>query len=354
MKSYRVVIILALFGIVIAILVFFGEPNLRPSFHNDLSHLSIKKIDYNITVFTWEPPDWDDYYHFAVQKAIIYDHRDKQSPLYRLNNGEKISSVPELAGIIKSSILIAKQSDGAFDPTILPLTSLWAFDKGGRLPTPDEIRAGLQKIGYNKIHLDDSEVIQLPPGIQLDLGGIAKGTIIDEIGDYFDDHGFNNYLIEGGGDIIVKNTKPNGALWRIALRAPRIPGVPFESGKFEKGRLKPIGIVEIGKPGQKIALVTSGDYERVFRESGKIYHHLLDPKTGYPARGTASVTVIASTCEQADALATAAFVKGYDEGLKFLESLPNVEGLLIKDIGNGDVETAKTSGFPELIPITTD
>ena len=124
--------------------------------------------------------------------------------------------------------------------------------------------------------------------------------------------------------------------WSVGIQHPR------------KARGAVLGILSIGKKNESIAIVTSGDYEKYFEYEGIRYHHILDPQTGYPAKGTLSVSVIAGTCEDADALATAAFVKGFVEGSRFLNELKIVEGLIIRETDGEEIEIRTTSGFPPL------
>ena len=127
--------------------------------------------------------------------------------------------------------------------------------------------------------------------------------------------------------------------------------MPITSPDFEPTKLGIIGTVSISETGEKRAIVTSGDYQNRFVEGGRLYHHLLDPATGYPARGLCAVTVIAPTCTEADALSTTAFILGWEKGFVLLESLPKVEGLFIRETHNG-LETRTTSDFPKVTPLS--
>jgi thiamine biosynthesis lipoprotein len=230
-------------------------------------------------------PEWDPLFEAADHRAWEFDHRYPDSPLGELNRRGSAVLPPEVYSVVSEAVVIATLSDGAFDPTILPLTSLWSFDTGGRLPDPAEIREALPRVDYRRIDLEPQGRVSLPSGFGLDLGGIAKGAVVDLLAALLD----------------VK--------------------------------------------GEKLAVVTSGDYERYFEKNGRRYHHILDPRTGYPAEGLVSVTVIAPSCTMADGLATAVFVLGARRGLALLESLPGAEGLVLSEAPGG-LSAAVTSGFP--------
>jgi thiamine biosynthesis lipoprotein len=234
--------------------------------------------------------------------------------------------------VLKTAQRIAVLSDGAFDPTILALTDLWAFDGGGSLPTDEQIDSARRRVDFSKVVIDKEGTVRIPEGFGLDLGGIAKGAVVDLISGYLYERGFKDFLIDAGGDILVSGVKQGETLWRIAVRHPR------ESQAV-------LGVIPLGEKDSRIAMVTSGDYERFFESGGKRYHHILDPRSGYPAGQVASVTVIAPTCEVADALSTAAFVLGPERGLKLLEEFPDAEGLLIAE-EDGNLTAWKTKGFP--------
>jgi thiamine biosynthesis lipoprotein len=250
----------------------------------------------------------------------------------RLNRGEAVAPPPEVASTLAVALEVASATGGAFDPTILPLVSLWDFDHGGRLPPAADIQEARRWVDWRRVSRDAQGRYRLPEGFSLDLGGIAQGAVVDLLGAWLEQRGLRRYLVEASGDILIAGQKGRNQPWTVAIRHPR-RGQEF------------VGILKLGEPGRKLAIVTSGDYERFFELGGRRYHHILDPATGYPSMGLASVTVIAPTCTEADALSTAAFVLGPQRGLALLESRPGVEGLLIAE-KNGKLEAEATSGFP--------
>jgi thiamine biosynthesis lipoprotein len=174
--------------------------------------------------------------------------------------------------------------------------------------------------------------VELGPGQGFDLGGIAKGAVVDSVADYLQGQGYPDFLIDAGGDILVSGLKQGRDPWRIAIRHPR------DSQAV-------LGVLSLGEKSLRIAVVTSGDYERYFESGGRRYHHILNPRTGYPAEGLVSVTVIAPDCTLADALSTAVFVLGPEEGLELLSKFTGCEGLLIAE-GAGRLIAWRTPGFP--------
>lgn len=285
-----------------------------------------------VLVSARRPPDWKDLFDFADRKAWEFDHRREDSSIGKLNR-EGVGKPPEeVLDVLRTARRIAVLSDGAFDPTILALADLWAFDGGGALPKDEQIDQARRRVDFSKVVIDEDGTVRIPEGFGLDLGGIAKGAVVDLISDYLYERGFKDFLIDAGGDILVSGVKQGENPWRIAIRHPR------ETQAV-------LGVISLGEKDSRIAVVTSGDYERFFESGGKRYHHILDPRSGYPAGQVASVTVIAPSCEVADALSTAAFVLGPERGLKLLEVFPDAEGLLIAE-EDGDLTAWRTIGFP--------
>ena len=295
----------------------------------------LKTIPLNMIVVGKKKPDWESIASFVDKKVSLYDHRIKGSPLFVLNKSGKAKLPSEVLSTVEEALSIASESNGAFDPTIYPLTRLWDFDHGGRLPSQKEIETAKSHVDYSRLIVTDEGFAKLPNGFGLDLGGIAKGAIVDLLADYLQQLGYEQFLIEAGGDILVSGLK-GSVQWKIGIKHPR------KLNEF-------IGIVSLGRPGKRLSIVTSGDYEQYFEVDGKRYHHIIDPSTGYPAGGVVSVTVIADSCTEADALSTAAFVMGFEKGLLFLKQKTNVEALLVRERG-GKLEAEETEGFP--IPVS--
>jgi len=209
---------------------------------------------------------------------------------------------------------VGELSSGNFDISIGVIKQHWCFNPDSAV-IPDRllIKRLLDRVNYKKISLKDKKVHFEESGMKIDLGGAAKGYIIDKALSVLKKAGIDSVIIEGGGDFRISGNHPERSKWRIGVRHPRKKG------------MKIAAIVETKATG----LATSGDYERFFFKDGIRYHHLIDPETGYPARKNISVTIIAETAFMADALATAVFIMGPDMGMDFIEKLESVEGLII-------------------------
>ena len=277
-------------------------------------------------------PDWKALFAYADAEAALFDWRRAEGPVGRLNRGEALVPPPEVAAALSAALEVARVSGGAFDPTVLPLSLLWSFDTGGRLPPEADIRRTLRFVDWRRVSVGVDGRVRLPEGFGLDLGGIAQGAVVDLLGAYLEQQGRHDYLVEASGDILVSGLKRGREPWSVAIRHPR------KSQGY-------VGIVKLGEAGRKLAIVTSGDYERFFEQGGVRYHHILDPATGYPSRGLVSVTVIAPTCTEADALSTTVFVLGLQRGLALLAGRQGTEGLLIGETASG-LEARTTAGFP--------
>lgn len=288
-------------------------------------------IPVTIIIYADSQPDWDIIFNFLKTKAQLYDHRIQGSPVQELNANYKAQMPGEVFRTLETALDIAEKSNGAFDPTILPLTQLWNFDNEPQLPDLPDILAARQLVDYTKVTLYGKNMIRIPEKYGIDLGGIAKGALVDSLADFFYKLDYDNFLIEAGGDIIISGCKPGNKKWIIGIRHPRDTG-------------KRAGELYVGTSESRVAVVTSGDYEQYFEQDGIKYHHIIDSHTGYPAKDVVSVTVIAPTCIEADALATAVFVLGKEQGLTLLEKEKDVEGLFIFE-ENGDLKTVMTEGF---------
>ncbi len=294
----------------------------------------LKNIPLSLIVVTDKKPNWDTIFAFVDNRVGIFDYRIEGSPIWRLNRDAKLTVRGTLKDVIVESLKIAKESNGAFDPTILALTKLWDFDEGGRLPSLKDIEERKKYVNYRQVSImdadDGSSIIRFPVGFGLDLGGIAKGAIVDELADYLEKRGYKQFLIEAGGDILVKGLKIDRK-WKIGIKHPR-----------KEGEL--IAIIPLGERGKRISIVTSGDYEQYFIKDGKRYNHIIDPRTGFPASSAVSVTVIADSCMRADALSTAAFVIGSKGAMEFLKR-EDVKGLLIWEVDDR-LFAEETDNFP--------
>ncbi|MFH0824474.1 MAG: FAD:protein FMN transferase [Pseudomonadota bacterium] len=221
----------------------------------------------------------------------------------------------ELLAIIRRALDISRRSDGAFDPTVGPLTKMWGFSGGEpRVPEPEHIREALPKVGWHLVKVDEAAgTVELPmEGMSLDLGGIAKGYALERAVEVIARHNIPAALINAGGDITAVGEKEPGKPWRVGVQDPR-----------DRRAIR--AVVEL----KDRSIVTSGDYERFLIKDDRRYHHILNPKTGYPVEGIRSVTIMTSDRTIPDGLAAAVFVLGTEKGLKLAESMPGVYCLII-------------------------
>jgi thiamine biosynthesis lipoprotein len=231
--------------------------------------------------------------------------------------------------VIERALFYAEISGGAFDPTVGPLVSLWGI--GGdnpRVPTQAEIDAVLPLVNWRDVELDRERrsVFLRQPGMAIDLGGIAKGYAADEAAAIVRKARLKRAIIDLGGNILTYGERQDGRPWRVGIQNPL-----DNRGAY-------LGIVEV----RDRTVVTSGVYERNFEADGLLYHHIFSPSNGYPAaNGLLSVTIIADSSIDADALSTAVFVMGYKRGLALLESLEGIEGIFVFE----DMSVRKTEGM---------
>ncbi len=267
-------------------------------------------------------------------EGVMSAHRE-DSELSRLNREGYPGPVAvslELFEIVRKGIQWSRKTQGAFDVSVGPLLKLWPLYRAEKiLPTGDAVAEALQAVGWEKVLLDSGgQTIRFRvPGMALDLGGIAKGYVIDRAVEELREAGIRSALVNAGGDLYAMGRKPDGAAWRVGVQHPR-----------RRGEL--IAVLEA----HEVAVVTSGDYERYFLKDGRRYSHIVDPRTGFTARGTASVTVVGPNATDADALATGVLVLGPEEGLRLVETLPGFEAAILSEAAEGGgLKFTPSSGF---------
>ena len=233
------------------------------------------------------------------------------------NGGGQLSE--ETAYLIERSLALNEETDGAFEITVYPVKQAWGFtDENYRIPSDAELAELLQLVGSNQLELDaeNKTVTYKKEGMKIDLGGITKGYASSRVADIFMKHDVQG-MINLGGNVQVYGPKPDGSDWRVAIQAPErteentLPWLSkAASGSAALAGLDYIGVLETNNQ----AVITSGGYERYFEKDGVYYHHIIDPKTGYPSDADlVSVTIISEDGTLADGLSTSMFVLGLDK-----------------------------------------
>lgn len=255
------------------------------------------------------------------------------SDVWNINHakGERVAVNEETRELILTALEFSRLSDGRFDITVEPCVSLWDFtsEDRGTLPDADELAAAAEKVDWTKVDVNDEGVL-IPEGMSIDLGAIAKGYISDRIADYFVEKGVESALLNVGGNVRTVGLKPDGSNWRIGIQDPE--GVRDQSI---------VGVATLGDN----AVVTSGIYERGFILDDVVYHHILDPDTGWSVQNElAGVTIVAKEACTADALSTTVFAMGLEEGSEFIENFDGVDAIFVTR--DGDISW--TSGLDGL------
>ena len=236
------------------------------------------------------------------------------SDIYRINHaeGKPVEVSAETAEVISMGLDMSRLSGGRFDITVGRLAELWDFNsEDPEVPDADDIAEAVSSAGYEKVHVDGLTVRVDDPETHIDLGGIAKGYIADRVGEYIEENGSRSAVINLGGNVVTIGERPDGTPWNIGVERPY------------SDRDEIIGAVEV----KDAAVVTSGIYERMFREGGRIYHHILDPETGYPAEtDLEAVTLRADKgCSaMCDGFSTICIMLGKDDALAFIEHMQEI------------------------------
>jgi FAD:protein FMN transferase len=289
----------------------------------------IKRLDLLMTV--WPRRD-------AAGKLLP----DSELQTINAEAGKRPTKVgPETLEVVQKSVWMGARSGGLFDITFYAMHGLWKFDEDLEVKIPDKeaIEKARRLIDYRKIKIDPEgrTILLEQAGMKMNLGGIAKGYAVDAAARVLERQGLTSFFVQAGGDLYVRGRKPDGKAWRVGVRDPR-----GREGEF-------FAMIEV----EDHAFSTAGDYERAFVKDGKRYHHIIDPRTGYPATASRSVTIWAKDAFTADAIDDAVFILGPEKGLELVDSIDDC-GAVIVDANNKVWVSKRLKGRVEELRPPTD
>ncbi len=246
--------------------------------------------------------------------------------------GKPVKVHKETIELIKKGLSYAVQSNGKFDITVGNLTKLWDFQsENPKVPDKKALADAAAAVGYRKVSIHGNEVTLADTGAALDLGGIAKGYIADKIKEYLLSQGVGNGLVNLGGNVLAIGEKPDKSAYTIAIQKP------FDAAGTAVATVKV----------KNQSVVTSGIYERYFKQDGRLYHHILDTENGWPYdNGLASVSIICENSVDGDGLSTTCFALGLEKGMALVEALENTEAVFLT--ADGGLHTS--SGMGNAVP----
>lgn len=267
------------------------------------------------------------------QRFSTYDPGSELSRFNDLSPGATLEVTAETARVTQYALGLAEETGGAFDPTVGPLVNLWGFgpaEQQSRLPPDDAIAAAAERVGYSNVTVSET-----PPALQkgplesvLDLSAVAKGYGVDAIAELLESRGFEHFMVEVGGEVRARGRRVDRP-WRVGVEKADAPPAGSAEDRMQK-------VVALWDQ----ALATSGDYRNFFEIEGRRYSHTIDPRTGRPVEhNLATVTVLADTCREADALATALSVLGPAEGYDWAEARGVAALFVSREPGDRLIET---------------
>ena len=305
---------------------------------------------YTVKVFPAPPPGEQEGIASGIASVLqqvdesVSTYRD-DSELARFNENASTNAVPVgpvLRRLLTVAQKVAAASDGAFDITCGPLLDVWRFDEtASALKPPDETRLNeaRARCGHARLHFDGTTLRKEHPRMELNVNAIAPGLAADLLREWLAERGMTNVYVDVGGETLATGSKARGRPWRVGIQRPELDAAV--GGRPER-------IVEL----RDRALATSGDYRNYRRdEAGHVVSHIFDPRQGRPlVSDWASVSVLAPSCAEADAWATALFVLGPAEGFAILaQNAPHVEAMFLVRAG-GDFKILQTPGFTAVDP----
>ncbi len=269
---------------------------------------------------------------------------DPNSTISKVNQSEQTApSDAYLTRVYELGSQVSTVTHGAFDMTVAPLVNYWGFgfsadDVRHRPYHQDEIDSILEFVGYKKIAFDGNQFVKVDARLKIDASAIAKGYGVDVVGDYLNEQGCKNYLVEIGGEVVTKGVNDKGKPWVIGIHKPIDNPLPVNTDLQTTIALS-------GK-----ALASSGNYRNFYVKDGKKYSHTIDPKTGFPVEhNLLAASIIADNCMTADAYATSCMVMGVEKSLEVIESLEDLEVYLIFENEKGELEVKYSPGFEKYL-----
>lgn len=330
MKTFLVLVAILLLGCSTALV-------LRPK-HKDPIQRTDFLLNTFVTVTLYDSGD-EEILDQCMALCREYENRFSKtietSEIYRLNHrnpGETTFTLTkDTAELIREGLRYSKLSDGAYDLTIEPLSSLWNFTDGKKeVPPQEQILEAAERVGWENLRLEGDTLTFLSPDTAIDLGSIAKGFIADRLKEYLVEQGVKSAIINLGGNVLCVGGLPDGGPFRIGLQKPFQDRNEIIANLDIRGR----------------SVVSSGVYERCFTVDGKNYHHILNPKTGYPyENGLIAVTIVSPRSVDGDALSTTCFSLGLEKGMELVDSLDGIYGYFITD----DYEIHYSDGAKSLL-----
>ncbi|MDR1161121.1 MAG: FAD:protein FMN transferase [Tannerellaceae bacterium] len=258
------------------------------------------------------------------------------SIIAKVNNNEPVEVDEWFADVFNKAQEISERTDGIFDATGAPLFNLWGFGFSKMdSVTPQMIDSTMAFVGYKKIRLEGKQVVKDDPRVMLNFSAIAKGYACDVVARVLEREGVENYMVNIGGEIVIKGVNQYGICWRTGIQ---IPEDDLEGMKEEAE--------VIIQPCKPCGVATSGDYRNYYEKDGKRYGHTINPHTGYPAaQNILSATVVAENCMIADGYATALMASGSDKAIEMARSIPEIEYYLIYLDEQGKQRAAHSEGM---------
>lgn len=305
---------------------------------------------YHITVVSWSLFRSNQRLHERIQRRLqevnrIFSTFDPESEISRFNAlqqaGAPFAVSTDFIALMQVASQVHRISGGAWDGTVWPLVRLWGFgdlERPPQVPEAHQIQQALDQVGFDAITInEDLTLTKQRAPLSLDLASIAKGYGVDQVAGLLRKRGYQDFLVEIGGEVAAAGRRADGKPWRVGINTPSPEGAPDSVYR----------VVELSDK----SLATSGNYRNFFEIDGRRYSHILDPRSGFPVdNDVLSVSVSAPTCTLADALATAVMVMGADSGLELLEQMEQVEGLIVVLQADGSLADRTTAGFRALAP----
>ncbi len=262
----------------------------------------------------------------------------EESIISKINKNKSLQTDSLFRCVFETAMIIAGETDGAFDPTIAPVVNFWGVGFEEVAEKDESKLADLMKTtGYEKITIQDSLIVKSNPNTQIDFNAIAQGFTVDLIGEHLQKLGLTNYMIEIGGELKCHGLNADGKLWRIGIDKP--------SETIQEDRFQ--AIIEV--PNKAVA--SSGNYRKfkVDEQTGMKYAHTIHPNSGKPIQSNLlSVTIVSESCMKADAYATACMVLGVEKSIEFLKKTPELDALIIYSGPKGKWLQYQTEGFKKM------